>query len=293
MYNNALNKFYKDATNTKEATTKPAANLNFDKFISDFKSNIPNLINMEDNKLAILIKNNLDIISRDILDDSTEYNQLLTNSKFIANFIKAINSVPIDYLTRLACNKITYDYFTSGNGDIEIKRQYLNMSRTVNRESINKLIAIGLDENTACNLSLCRYSSSNERTNVKRLNFTIYNKDPNVMTEQMVVWIYEKLFSKVSDLFYATMFETYTVQELEDFGENFVENLGTVDLAILTILNNMTTENIIKVLLGYSEEYTFKESKFIRFSLHSLSADYSRITRAVEYLENEMGMLIP
>lgn len=287
-----LDNFFQKASQMQP--TKPKlVDTNFDQLNRNaFKEAIPTISQMDEHSLAILIKNNLDVIAKDILDGDSIYASLLTNMQFISSFIRAVSSVPIDYTTQLACNKITYDYFTSENPDPTIKQQYLNMSRIVNRDSINKLISIGLDENTACNLALCRYSSANEKTNVKRLNFAIYHRDPNIMSEQMIVWIYEKLFSRISDLFQATMFETYTEQQQIDFGENFMENYGTVGLVILIILNNMPTEDIKKVLIGYEAEWQYIGCPSVRFSLHALSADYSRIGRVVEYLSS-MGKHIP
>lgn len=287
-----LEDFYKKASNQPIEESK-LINANFDQLNrSAFKLSIPNIPQMDEHSLAVLIKNNIDIISNDILHDDADYAPLLKDMKFISSFIRAINSIPIDYTTRLACNKITYDYFTSESPEKSIKQQYLNMSRVVNRDVILKLISIGLDENVSCNLALCRYSSPNEKTNVKRLNFAIYHRDPNVMNEQMVVWIYEKLFTRISDLFQATMFETYTPQQQEDFGENFMEVYGTVGLVILIILNNMTSENIRKVLVGYNSEWEYLGRPATRFSLHALSEDYSRISRTVEYLST-IGIVIP
>lgn len=287
-----LDEFFQKASQMPPSSPK-LVNTNFDQLNKNaFKLSIPSIDTMDEHNLAILIKNNLDIISKDIIDGDTAYAPLLTNPKFISSFIRAVNSVPIDYTLQIACNKITYDYFTSDNPDPSIKQQYLSMSRIVNREAINKLISIGLDENTACNLALCRYSSANEKTNVKRLNFAIYPRDPNIMTEQMIVWIYEKLFTRISDLFQATMFEVYNEQQQYEFGEDFMENYGTVGLAILVILNNMTSENIKKVLIGYEAEWQYNDYPMVRFSLHALSADYSRISRVVEYLTSE-GKRIP
>lgn len=258
----------------------------------NFKSHIPSISLMDEHALSVLIKNNIDIIANDILKEDPAYVPLLVDKKFIASFIRAINSIPIDYSTKLACNKITYDYFTSEDPDTHIKSQYLNMSRTINRETINKLIGIGLSEIIACNLALCRYSSSNEKTNVKRLNFAIYNRDPNIMTEQMIIWIYEKMFNRILDLFLATMFEVYSIQQQTDFGENFMEVYGTVGLAVLTIFNNMTSENIRKALIAYNEEWNCLGRPAVRFSLHRLSSDYSKITRVVDYLSS-IGVEIP
>lgn len=287
-----LNDFYQKASSIQPVAPN-LVNTNFDQLNKNaFKESIPLINQMDDHNLSVLIKNNIDVISRDILNGDSDYAHLFTNTKFISCFIRAINSVPIDHIIRLACNKITYDYFTSDNPDISIKQQYLNMSRIVNRDVINKLLTIGLDDNIACNLALCRYSSANEKTNVKRLNFAIYHRDPNIMSEQMVIWIYEKMFTRISDLFMATMFEVYNTQQQIDFGENFMENYGTVGLAILVILNNMTTENIRKVLIAYEDEWEYMGRPPVRFSLHALSEDYSRISRVVEYLTS-IGKQIP
>ena len=287
-----LDGFFQKASELTPTNPK-LVDTNFDQLNRNaFKLAIPSINQMDEHNLSILIKNNLDIIAKDILDGDSDYAPLLVNTKFISSFIRAVNSVPIDYTLQLACNKITYDYFTSDNPDSNIKQQYLNMSRVVNRDAINKLISIGLDENIASNLALCRYSSPNEKTNVKRLNFAIYHRDPNIMSEQMVVWIYEKLFQRISDLFQATMFEVYSEQQQLDFGENFMENYGTVGLVILTILNNMTSDNIKKVLIGYEAEWEYHNYPPVRFSLHALSADYSRISRVVEYLTS-VGKQIP
>lgn len=257
-----------------------------------FKLAIPSIPTMDTHSLTVLIKNNIDIISNDILREDPNYGTLLRDTNFISAFIRAINSIPINYTTQIACNKITYDYFTSDNPDPVIKQQYLNMSRVVNREVINRLISIGLDENTACNLALSRYSSGNEKTNVKRLNFAIYHRDPNIMTEQMIVWIYEKLFTRISDLFQATMFEVYTSQQHDDFGENFNEVYGVAGNAVLDILNNMESDKIRKVLIGYSEHWEYLGRPAVRFSLRALSEDYSRIDRVVAYLVSK-GTYIP
>lgn len=257
-----------------------------------FKKNIPNIPKMDEHSLSILIKNNVDIISNDILKNDTDYAPLLQDYKFISAFIIAIKSIPDSYITQLACNKITYDYFTSENPSSDIKQRYLDLSRYVNRDAIRGLISIGLDEPSACNLALCRYSSSKETTNVKRLNFAICNRDPEVMTEQKVVWIYEKLFSRISDLFQATMLEYYSYGQQIEFGDNFMEIYGTVSLAVLTLLNNMPSESIRKVLLNYHSAWADIDKPPVRFSLRALSGDYSRITRVVEHMINS-GVDIP
>lgn len=242
---------------------------------------------MHEHDLAIFIKNNIDEICEDILNGTIPYIGLFNDMNFVNALFRAVSSIPIDPKYRLALNKLAYDYFTSDDSVYQIKQKYLSISRVVNKSEINKLLGLGfLDENTAANLVLSRYSSTNEKTNVKRLNFVLYYKDPNIMTEQNVVWIYEKLFDRITDLFNATMFEAYSKQEEADFGESFMENYSTVTSVVLDFLNNMTSENITKILRGYYEDWMFRNKPPIRCSLRSLCADYSRISNVVKYLDS-------
>lgn len=283
--------FYNKASNA--TPNQNLINTNFDGFNQNsFKKAVANINNMDEHQIAIMVKNNIDEIVEDIMNGNIPYIHIFTNNNFINGFTRAVSSIPINYKVRVACNKITYDYFTSDAAIPDIKQKYLNVSRIVNRPEINKLIGLGIDENTASNLTFCRYSSMNERTNVKRLNFVICNKDPNVMTEQNIVWIYEKLFDQISNLFCGVMFEVYTPQQIDDFGENFMEIYGAIGLAVIDIINNMTSDSMRKVLAAYHEEWEYKNRPPVRFSLRTLSGDYSHITRVVETLDM-MGKRLP
>lgn len=283
--------FYNRAIQTVQNPTM--VNTSFDSFNQNaFKQMVPNINTMDEHQIAIVVKNNIDEIVEDILCENIPYIHIFSNPQFVNGFLRAVSSIPISYKIRLACNKITYDYFTSDNANPDIKQRYINISRVVNRPEINKLVGLGIDENTASNFTFCRYSSTNERTNVKRLNFVICSKDPNVMTEQNIVWIYEKLFDQVSNLFYGIMFEVYTPQQIEDFGESFMEIYGAISLAVLDIINNMTSDAMKRVLAGYYEEWEYMNKPSVRFSLRSLSGDYSHITRVVEYLDS-VGKYLP
>lgn len=258
-----------------------------------FRMSVNRIPNMNNNELLHLVKTHIDIITNDVLNWDRTYVYLFTDLRFVRIFNQAIMSIPVSERTKLACNILAYDYFTSDNPDFEIKKEYLSICKFVNRDVVNKLMTIpGIDENTATNLAFCRYSSLKEHTNVKRLNFTIYHKDPDMMTEQNIVWIYEKLFDRVTDLFIATMMENYSAYEQCEHGEEFTENYGTVGLCVLLLLNNMPTESIKKVLTEYCAYLSSRKYPPTRFSLHTLSGDYSRITNVVEFLSSN-GYRIP
>lgn len=289
-----LEKFFEQTKNIQIKDPK-MVDIEFSAFnASQFKNNIVNCINtMDDYNLCMFLKNNIEALCQDIMREQiAPYAGHFQNDKFVNALIKAISSIPINNDIVVACNRVIYDYFTLDNADKHIKQLYLTISKIVNKDLIASLMSIGLDEDTASNLAICRHSSMNEKTNVKRLNFTIYFKDSEMMTEQKIVWIYEKMFDRVSDLFQAIMFEVYTPQQEEVFNRFFPENYSTVSLAILCILNNMTSLNIRRVLLGYYSEWEYKGKPRVRFSMRALSNDYSRIINVVESLAQE-GTYIP
>ena len=47
----------------------------------------------------------------------------------------------------------------------------------------------------------------------------------------MIVWIYEKLFDQVGELFEQTMFEYYSPEQELDLGNDFSEVYSTISLA--------------------------------------------------------------
>jgi hypothetical protein len=254
-----------------------------------FENELKTINAIDDNNLTMFIIKYIGKIADDVTSNQANYSYLFRDTRFISCFIRAVSSIPqIEYKLKIASNKLAYDYFVSDNPNPQLKKQYLTLAQIVNRLEIARLIGLGVDETSACNFALCRYSSMSERTNVKRLNFSLYHKNPDIFTEQMVVDIYQKLFTSISDLFYGTMFETYSDQEMDMFqqsiGDAFSEMYGTIGLAVLDLLRDMPSESIRKVLLGYAEEWQTRSRLPVRFGLRSLSNDYNRITTMVEYL---------
>lgn len=233
------------------------------------------------------IKSNIDYIYKCILDKDVVVIGALTNPVFIRQFSLVVNSMPITTTAQLCVNKICYDYFTSDYDDQNIKKDLLDTSKIVNAEEIKQLMGIGLDQNTACNLALCRYSSVNEKVNIKRLNFVICSKDPDMMTEQMIIWIYEKLFDRVSDLFNVVMLESYIPTDILENDSSFMEILSTISLAVLTIVNNMPISSINRVVSNYVKNWDYIGRPKVSVSLRSLSADFGRIVNVVAGLESQ------
>lgn len=286
-----LNHFY-----SQLAKTPPRVSPNVDVSISNnpimnrdvLKTKLLDLDSIMDYDLTNLIKTCIDQICSDILNQDNFYITLIQNHKFLDSFTKAISSIPIDNTRRLCVNKLTYDYLTlADKGDEYVKHKFVNLCAMINKVAINRLIDLGIDKSTAINMAMSRYSSMSEVVNVKRLNFVICNKDPEIMTEQMIIYIYEKLFNRITPLFEGAMFEYYTDEEADTLGDSFMTIYSAVSLAVLTILNNMTSIDIKKVLIGYSGKWFFEGKPMVRFSLHALSGDFDRINAVVDSLSKE------
>lgn len=272
-------------------------NPNLDYFSrAEFENTIRRLPTMSEHDIFNFIHINLEYIERCVLNRDILVTNLFTDIRFVKPFKLVIANMPITTKRQLCVNKICYDYFTSDYNDSNVKRTLLDASKIVNSEEIKQLMAIGLDVDTACNLTFCRYSSVNENVNIKRLNFVICTKDLESMTTQMIVWIYEKLFDRLGPLFITTMLEYYVAaEEAEDAIEDstFMHLMSRVYIAILIMLNNMPINDIYAIIKSYIKEWDYRGRPEVKVSLRSLSADFGRIQMVVEMILNQENIYVP
>jgi len=255
---------------------------------------LDNLDKLSDKEIYVFLKTYYnELLSLVFEKKNQKYISYFKDSRFLSIFIQVINSLrEISYTNRVQCNKIAYDYYILEDGDEYQKQLLLSLSKTVNRDVIPSLIGIGLKEDLASYLALARFSSQNESTNVRRINFIIISSSIKLMTEQMIVWIYEKLFDHVTELFQTIMLDTY--DENSCYSEEMQEIHSIISLAILDILNSMPTNDIRSILLSYATSYTtLHTGEKTRFSMQSLSNDYKRIREVVEYLDKEEKVYVP
>lgn len=247
-----------------------------------------NFNNYTDSQIFNVIKECLDIILLEIFkkdDNNRNYLNIITDSRFLSIFIRAVDATKLTYDQKIRCNKLAYDYMVSEHRDPEIERLFFTLSQVVNKESISLLTAIGIPENLADYMALSRFSSVKEEVNVKRLNFIIMSSDPKLMTVQNIIYIYEKLFDRVLPLFEGTMTDS-----INDDADYMTDDMwlvySCISLAVLEIVNNLPSEMIISLLRAYYETYTRYYGKITpRFNINSISDDFSRILSCLKLLK--------
>lgn len=286
-----FDEFY-NSVKQKKPTTKVTLDLSQDMLFNPslFKDKLKNIDSLSDRELFDLIKDSYKSLLSDLFFGNNSYLELFTNSKFLIAFTQVISNVKdLSYDNKIHCNKLAYDYFTSHNPDPYIKQLLYSLSKVINRMEIPALLGLGIPEDLASYMALSRFSSQKDKVNVKRLNLIIINSDPKLMTEQTIVYIYEKLFDRFTPLFESTMFDVYTLED--NFSESMQNIYSIISLSILDILNGLPSETIRRVLISYEGDYkafhAHLNRKTIRFSMQCLSPDYSRINQVVEALKAE------
>lgn len=256
------------------------------------KEKLYNLDSLQDKELFEVLRDSYESILSDIFVDKNEYYlHLFTNPRFLSIMIQVISSVNnISHTNRTYINKIVYDYLTLDKKEAYIKQLMFSLSKMVNKDILPRLFGLGLQEELAIYLALARFSSQKEIVNVKRVNFVIMTSPIEVMTEQMIVYIYEKLFDRITPLFVGTMIDNCK----QDMSQEMEEIYSTISLAVLDILNTMPSNDIRKVLISYVGDYqaVYYKSGY-RFSMQCLSNDYSRINQVVQALYTNENIYVP
>lgn len=221
-------------------------------------------------------------------DTKRFYVDLFTNAKFIQALTQAMYTVTPDDTSKKRLNKMCYDYLFIAKDDSNeyVKGLLLSLAKTINRDKIPLLCAIPLPEDLSSMIALARYSSEKEIVNVKRLNRVLMDQPADLITEQMVVDIYQTLFDHVLPLFTGVMLD---VESPSNISTNALEIYGIITLAALDIMNELPIVDIKKGLSLFDEDRTIQYSdRPIRINLESISQyDYPRILTAIDQLRND------
>ena len=274
----------------------------------DFSSNVTmsdeklidvlsNIDNMSDREAYKIVSEYYDTILTIIFDNMYNTNsdlrkkaiEIFTVPKFIISITQAMYSITPSHVTRRRLNKMCYDYLVlegEHHKDGYVSGLLMTLSKTVNRDRIPVLCAIPLSEDLASMLSLARYSSEKDVTNVKRLNRVLMVQPLNTITEQKIIDIYLALFDHVLPLFTGVMLDVVSPQTLN---EDDAEIYGLITLAILDIMEELPLADIKKGLILFDQDRKIQyPDSPLRINLESCSeADYPRLLTAIDSLKRE------
>lgn len=247
---------------------------------------------LTDGQLYEFVKKNYESIL-DVTFYNDTYIVAFLDPRFLKTMINVISTVPIKYNIKKDISKIVFDYMSLSPQDrnSNIFALMQEFGKVGLRDSLPMLIGIGVPEYYAIYLTAAMNSTSTPRINIQRANFIMANAEEGIFDEQKIVNVYAH-FGKYDGLTMTNLLSAHMfLAEQKNASEQVDEAYSLISLAILDMLNAMTSVEIEQVLKSYSSDFSMKYQSnvgIVRFSLQALSIDYSRIS-AVAVNLNEAG----
>ena len=231
----------------------------------------------------------------DLLSSAVDKNPKALKILSDKDFLTAMNysniSLSKEYINRF--NRVYRAYMINPANNAVYNQECANLMYVIavklNKDNINKIVTKDLMEHNALWIIINRYSSTDERRNIRRAVRAMQHINRNIMDEDMIIRIFTKLFQdQMTNLFCAVMTDKFDT--FDDYNEQIV--YSSVNIAILRILNTMDYDDIKDILLLYASE--LKESGTDgRFSLDTISPDdYRKIVDAKDEVEKIFGVKI-
>lgn len=249
---------------------------------------------LSDGELYKVIEMNYSFILHTIYENKdVNYINKFIDARFVNMFTQVISKIQLSEIEKMYCNSLCYDFMNIPQTDEYLKSLFLTMARTVNRDLLPRLLALNIPEDVCLYLCVARNSTLDESLNVRRLNNIIIKSSLKIMSEQVIVKIYESLFNNISALFQATLLDVYSQEQLNNISNEAGEIYSIISLAVLDLLHVMPTPAILSVLRNYAQTYN-TIGGYVRFSMYSISVeDYGRIVYATEQLKIQELIIVP
>lgn len=215
------------------------------------------------------------------------------------DFLKAMSILGVselqltkEYVNRF--NRVYRAYIINPGTNVLYNKEAANImegiAKSLNKRLIDILLSLNvkegnnwLTEDLALWLVINRYSSTDERRNIRRMTRAMQHVDPSIMTEQHIVDIYAKTFNdQLTNLFCAIMTDKFDSFDNKD--EEYV--YSSVSNAMMDILESMDIDEIEDILMEYYDELHKSEING-RFRISKICReDYPKIITAIEELED-------
>ena len=257
-----------------------------------------NASKMNDQELFEFVK----VHYKNILDtvfEKPENIRYFLDLRFLQAITSVLSNVKIDLLTKINACKIVYDYMSLPNDqrDPMIYTAIQNMGKAVLKDTIMYLVSNGVPEYYALYMTCAMHSTKNAHINIQRLHYIIATSEQGTFTEQSIINIYIHM-SRYHGLTMTDLLSSFMMLTEDKNIENeyINEMYSTISLAVLDMLNSMTSHDIKSVLTAYSNEFIMKyggDRSIVRFSLRDgISGDYDRIKEIANHL-TDSGYYVP
>lgn len=252
--------------------------------VSTILEKIKNIDTFDDEEIkGIIYRQHSMLLNYDLFLASDEtrvqMQDLFTNKRFLKIFLDIIGLIELTPHEKVCINKLAYDYYILPKNDEIVSSLLLQISYQINNILTIKLSAI-LGIERAKMLSMIANSSFKLEKNVHRIN-TFLIKCNLDFSVQNIVDIYCILFDSFTHPFIYSMLEA----KPSGMTDNQLKIFDNISLALLAILDSMTSSDIKKVLYDYAFTLKLVRVNFtVRFSLKS-AISYTRITKIIEEIE--------
>lgn len=251
--------------------------------ISTIVEKITNIDSLNEDEIKnIIVRQHKMILDYDLFLSSTESRkhsqELFTNKRFLQIFLQVIGFLQLSKDEIICVNKLAYDYYIMINKDPEVSDLLLQISYQINNVLVIKLSG-KLGMNGSRVLSMIANSSFKEDKNIHRINTFLVKYGE--LSVQDIIDIYCILFERFSNLFIFSMLE----YKCDNMTNSQLKTFDNISLALLAILDSMTSEDIKKILYDYAFTLKLIRHNFtVRFSLKSAKA-YPRILEIIKDIE--------
>jgi hypothetical protein len=241
-------------------------------------------------EICNFVQTNIQSLLSSGVDKKPKILQIITDKDFLIGMDLIDINLSREYVIRF--NRVYRAYVINPSKNTIFNNESANLMYKLvyklNREYVNKLLDIGLSEYEAIWITTNRFSSTDERRNIRRTVRTIQHLSQDYMTEEIIVKIFDIFFGdQMTALFCAVMTDKFDT--FDNKNEEYM--YSTVSNALLSILTTMDVDDIKDILKEYIDELN-KTGASGRFSLNTINpVDYKNITNAISELEN-MGMKV-
>ncbi len=242
-------------------------------------------------EMCNFVINNITELLTSAVDKNPNSLKIITDKDFLIAFDITNLNLTKEYINRF--NRVYRAYMINPSNNAIYNQECANLmyklALKMNREAVNNIVTKDLVESNALWIVINRYSSTDERRNIRRAVRAMQHIDRNIMDEDMIIRIFSKLFKdQLTNLFCAVMTDRF--DEFDDYNEQYV--YSSVNIAILRILNTMDYDEIKDILILYGNELKESGTKG-RFSLNTISPDdYRKIVDAKDEIEKVFGINI-